>query len=69
MIRQLLESFCVAKVTSLWCYCNSGWYVCLIGLSNRSNWPRHYGDYVKCVLFKENKDTMQAVNILAKMLR
>jgi len=35
----------------------------------RRSWPRGRGDYCKFVLYKENKDTMEAVGLLAKILK
>ncbi|WAR25409.1 PUS7-like protein [Mya arenaria] len=35
----------------------------------RHNWPKGRGDYCRFVLYKENKDTMDAVGLIAKMIR
>ena len=35
----------------------------------RGDWPRQFGDYVKFVLYKENRDSSKAISILASMLR
>ena len=32
-------------------------------------WPKERGDYCHFVLYKENKDTLDAVNFLSKLLR
>jgi tRNA pseudouridine13 synthase len=37
--------------------------------SRRSNWNSQDGDYVKSVLYKENKDISTVINLLTKMLR
>lgn len=37
--------------------------------NSRSSWPRDRGNYCKFVLYKENKDTMDAINLIAKKLR
>ncbi|XP_052780104.1 pseudouridylate synthase 7 homolog isoform X2 [Mya arenaria] len=34
----------------------------------RHNWPKGRGDYCRFVLYKENKDTMDAVGLIAKMI-
>jgi tRNA(Glu) U13 pseudouridine synthase TruD len=36
--------------------------------SQRSNWPKDRGDYLSFVLYKENKDTSEAILVLSKML-
>ncbi|XP_064605575.1 pseudouridylate synthase 7 homolog [Liolophura sinensis] len=35
----------------------------------RTRWPQGRGDYCKFVLSKENKDTMDALNLIAKLIR
>ena len=35
----------------------------------KPRWDGRVGEYCCCVLYKEAVDTMQAVNVLAKMLR
>lgn len=36
---------------------------------SRGSWPPGRGNYCKFVLYKENKDTMDAINLIAKKLR
>ena len=33
------------------------------------HWPRERGSYCRFVLYKENKDTMDAVNIMSRLLK
>ena len=33
------------------------------------NWPKDRGDYCRFVLYKENKDTMDAIALISKQLR
>ena len=35
----------------------------------RGNWPRERGSYCKFVLYKENKDTMDAVSVISRLLK
>ena len=35
----------------------------------KNDWPKDRGEYCHFVMYKENKDTMQAINLLAKCLR
>ncbi|KAG7455787.1 hypothetical protein MATL_G00244800 [Megalops atlanticus] len=35
----------------------------------KHSWPKTRGSYCHCVLYKENKDTMDAINVLSKFLR
>jgi len=42
--------------------------VCYPG-NARHQWPKGRGDYCRFVLYKENKDTMDAVGLIAKNLR
>ena len=35
----------------------------------KNDWPRDRGEYCHLVLYKENRDTMQAINLLAKCLK
>ncbi|XP_028412402.1 pseudouridylate synthase 7 homolog [Dendronephthya gigantea] len=39
------------------------------GRRRKSDWPKERGEYCHFVLYKENKDTMQAINLLAKFLK
>lgn len=41
----------------------------IIILVSQSSWNKQNGDYIKCVLYKENKEMTQVINLLAKMLR
>lgn len=36
---------------------------------NHKSWPKERGGYCRFVLYKENKDTMDAIGLLAKLLR
>lgn len=36
---------------------------------SRGDWPRERGRYCKFVLYKENKDTMDAVSVLSRLLK
>ncbi|KAI0238771.1 TRUD domain-containing protein [Lamellibrachia satsuma] len=36
---------------------------------SRNRWPKERGDYCRFVLYKENKDTSEVVNLIAKFLR
>ena len=42
-------------------------FLCSIG--SRTQWPPDRGNYCKFVLYKENKDTMEAVSLLAHLLK
>ncbi|KAJ8269803.1 hypothetical protein COCON_G00124100 [Conger conger] len=35
----------------------------------KHSWPKSRGSFCHCVLYKENKDTMDAINVLSKFLR
>ncbi|KAG2469302.1 PUS7 synthase, partial [Polypterus senegalus] len=35
----------------------------------KHSWPKNRGSFCHCVLYKENKDTMEAINLLSKFLR
>ena len=35
----------------------------------RSKWPQGRGDYCQFVLYKENKDTMEAINFISRLLK
>ncbi|XP_028814111.1 pseudouridylate synthase 7 homolog isoform X2 [Denticeps clupeoides] len=35
----------------------------------KHSWPKNRGSFCHCVLYKENKDTMDAINVLSKFLR
>ena len=37
--------------------------------SNSAKWPKGRGEYCQFVLYKENRDTMEAVSLLARLLR
>ncbi len=39
------------------------------GPGSRSSWPRERGSYCRFLLYKENKDTMEAVAVLARLLK
>ncbi len=60
----------------VWCVCPSG---CIIatsfylkdqsGRSKWSKWPQGRGDHCQFVLYKENKDTMEAISLISHILR
>ncbi|KAK1169294.1 hypothetical protein AOXY_G10284 [Acipenser oxyrinchus oxyrinchus] len=35
----------------------------------KHSWPKSRGNFCHCTLYKENKDTMEAINVLSKFLR
>ena len=39
------------------------------GKQRNNRWPSELGDYCWFVLYKENKDTMDAINLLSKLLK
>ena len=43
--------------------------VCAEKQNRKPKWPKGRGDYCKFVLYKENRDTMEAVSVIAKLLR
>lgn len=41
----------------------------LLGSSTSRKWPQGQGDYCQFVLYKENKDTMEAVGQISRTLK
>jgi len=50
----------------MYCFVSS---VIFIGDRRTDAWPKGAGDFTKFVLYKENKDTLEAINLLSRLLR
>ncbi len=43
--------------------------MCPTEAPRKHSWPKNRGSFCHFVLYKENKDTMDAINLLSKFLR
>lgn len=58
--------------TSFFCFYNSLYLLHFLSPTEaprKHSWPKNRGSFCHFVLYKENKDTMDAINVLSKFLR